>query len=110
MGLTPQAVAELSSTGFGYSKTVAAALSQQTADTGVGTLILLLAFLLQLANSLWPMSWKDFGTSWRGVVLAIVVSATILTLAYFYSGRVQTRTYNAAMEVLNHDQGKHKGR
>jgi drug/metabolite transporter (DMT)-like permease len=85
LGLTPEIIAKLSSTCWGYSPSLIKTFAQQSANTSTGAFLLFLAFILQLINSLWPKRFCDFAVSWKGVVLSIILCTTIMIIAYSYS-------------------------
>jgi len=49
-------------------------MAQQKADTQVGFCLLLLSFMFQMINLLWPMRWVDFSVSVKGFIVAFFVS------------------------------------
>lgn len=96
--LSSKEIAGLSSTYFGYNKSLIKAFSQQQADTKMGVIFLLLSFLFQMINQLWPMRIGDFGVSRSGILFAIIFSALIfvsaLKISSILSGRMQTGVLN----------------
>lgn len=73
----------------------------QSADTWVGFVLLLGGFVLQVANSLWPMLWKDFAVSRRGVIVGLGVSALAFGVAYSVSCFVMRRTEAQVIQILS---------
>lgn len=87
VSLSVQNMIKLSQTPFGgtYMRMVKN-LIQQKSDTIVGFVLLLASFALSLINFLWPMRIGDFDVSYRGFMIAIVVSIVI----FFSARRVST--------------------
>jgi hypothetical protein len=100
LGLTIKDIAEVSSTKYGYNSNIVKSLSQQKADNWVGFSLLLLAFSLQLANSLWGMRWVDFAFSKTGMILSFVAAAIVFIVCYFLSQKIGNTIYDQAMELL----------
>ena len=91
MGLTPHVVAELASTWMDYNPTVVHSLASQCADTRVGVVLLLVAFLLQMWNAMWPLRYKDLGgASATGMAVAIGLCMVIFIGAYWTSRSIST--------------------
>jgi hypothetical protein len=67
IGLSAEHIAELASTEWDYNPNVVRGLAQQRADTWVGFIFLIAAFVMSLWNTLWPMRWVDF-TVHRGLL------------------------------------------
>ena len=66
--LSAEAIAALGGTYVGYNPHLVQSLAQQTADCRAGVILLLVAFSLQMGNTLWPIRWKDFAVSKKGAV------------------------------------------
>lgn len=81
-GMSAQDIAALGGTYFGYNPHLIRSLAQQTADYRAGVILLVLAFSLQMANTLWPMRWMDFEVSRKGALLAVVVGAILLVVTW----------------------------
>ena len=85
-------MAALSGTYWNFNPHMIQSLAQQKADTMVGFILLLLSFLLQTANLLWPMRWCDFAVSRKGTVVAVIVSLvlflTSLCIARIYANKI----------------------
>ena len=101
LGLAPEVIAQLAATKVGYNLDVARSLSMQAADTWVGFVLLLGAFVLQVANSLWPMRWKDFTVSRPGVVVGLGVSALAFGAAAWASCFLMQRTEARVIQILS---------
>jgi hypothetical protein len=86
LGLSAQAIADLSSTKWGHNDDLIATLAQQRADTWVGVVFLLLAFFLQMWNVLWPMRWVDFEVH-RGAVVYTVIFCLVLGFGAFFCAK-----------------------
>ena len=83
--LSPRDIGALSGTYLGYNPALIASLAQQTADYRVGIVLLVVALSLQMANTLWPMSWADFEVSRNGALLAFGVAAVLLIAAWWFA-------------------------
>lgn len=103
LSISAKDLAELSKTKWGYNKAVTKNLTTQRADTIVGFVLLLLSFLLQTANLLWPMRIGDFGVSTIGFIISVITSAIILLTAINCSGFLQRVYYKDVMKILNKD-------
>lgn len=100
-GLTPDIIARLSSTTYGYNKEVAATLAQQSADTWIGFILLIIAFLLQMINSLWPMTIDDIGAVNRqGILISMACCVIIFFLAYWYSNKLTNNFLKESLDIL----------
>lgn len=103
LSISAKDLAELSKTKWGYNKAVTKNLTTQRADTIVGFVLLLLSFLLQTVNLLWPMRYRDFGVSTIGFIISVITSAIILLTAIKCSGFLQRVYYKDVMKILNKD-------
>jgi hypothetical protein len=83
LGLGAENIVRLASPGSGYTPVVAEVLARQSIDTTVGLELLLFGFVLQMANSLWEMRWKDFHVHWKGVIYATVFSIAVLVISFY---------------------------
>jgi len=104
LGLTPKLIAELASTKWNYNKNVLQNLSSQKADTWIGVGLLVLAFALQLSNSLWEMRFTDFSVHQGGVVFALVLSAVIFVICIIVSKKVSTAIEKQAQGIIDKKQ------
>jgi hypothetical protein len=93
-------IAKLASTGWGYNLSVARNLSEQQADTKVGFWLLLLSFVLQTVNSLWPMAYQDFEINKNGLFLACVVSIIIFMFSVRVSISMANRSFSEVKSIL----------
>jgi hypothetical protein len=100
LGLTIKDIAEVSATKYEYNSNVVTSLSQQAVDNWIGFSLLLLAFSLQLANSLWEMRWKDFAFSKAGMVLSFVAGAIVFYVCDLLSNKKGSTMVNQVMELL----------
>ena len=82
-GLSAQDIAALGGTYWGHNLHLIRSLTQQTADYRAGVILLVLAFTLQMANTLWPMRWMDFDVSGRGAVLAVATGIVLFVVAWW---------------------------
>ncbi len=103
LGLSSMQIAELSTVGAGVSPWVTKSLAAQSAETRIGLALLLMAFLLQLFNSLWPMRFVDFEISKTGVLAAVALSVLIFALSIQASRSWQKHIYDGAMAILEKD-------
>jgi hypothetical protein len=100
LGLSPKIIAELSRPHLDYHEGVLKSLSKQSADTRVGFILLLISFILQMGNSLWPLRWKDFGIDWYGVLISIGFCVIILALADMYSRSLSKKFCDQSMQLI----------
>ncbi len=100
-GMSVKNMAELSQTRWGYSTAVTKNLAGQKADAMVGSALLFLSLVLQIINSLWPLSWNDFGISHAGVALAVVISIAIFFVGRRVSCILQQEWYTQAEGILS---------
>ena len=103
LGMTPDNIANLSSTRFDFSQPIAETFTKQAADTRVGSILLLIAFILQMINALWPMRWKDFGIDWHGVLIAIGFTIVLLTFSHWYSKYLAEQSYKNTLDILQNE-------
>lgn len=101
--MTPENIANLSSTHFDFSKPIAEVFAKQAADTRIGLILLLIAFILQMINALWPMRLDDFGIDWHGVLVAIGIAIVLLTFSHWYSKHLAEISYNNALHILQNE-------
>jgi len=100
LGLTIRDIAEVSSTKYGYNPNVVESLSQQKVDNWIGFSLLLLAFSLQLTNSLWEMRWRDFAFSKWGMALSFVTGGIVFFACYLLSEKNGSTVVNQVMGLL----------
>lgn len=81
LGLSPEIIAKLSAPCYGYNKEVLKTLVGQVTDTRVGFILLLISFVLQMINVLWPMRYEDFGIDWLGVIISVIVCTVTFATA-----------------------------
>jgi hypothetical protein len=105
-GLSPQLIAELAATKWGHNLAVARSLAEQAVYSRIGVLLLLVALVLQVANTLWPLRWKDFGVDQRGAVLALLVGIVVGGVSWWIAGRWIERTVTHATAIISAKQGK----
>lgn len=100
VGLTPETIASLARSKLDYNYDVAKALSDQYAYTWVGVAQLLLAFCLQMANSLWPMRFKDYQVNKNGAFAGFLVSMLLTIISIFVSQYISSRTMESVKIIL----------
>lgn len=100
LGLSAEAIAQLSSTRFGYNPDLVRSLAQQRCDTWVGVGLLLLAFSLQMWNTLWPLRIGDFGVHKGAALYAVVFSIVLAFGAFFLSKEAAANTAEKVKEKL----------
>jgi hypothetical protein len=79
--LSQSDIAGLSSTHWDYNPSMVKNLSRHQYDTRIGLMLLVISGLFQMANLLWPMRFCDFAVNKMGVIIAIITSAIIFSLA-----------------------------
>ena len=89
IGMTPKDMAELSRMNWEYSLSAARNLAKQKAGTIIGFVLLMSGLVLSLANLLWEMRICDFRVSYKGIILAVLVSIIIFLASYQASNILQ---------------------
>lgn len=101
LALTPQSIAGLSSTYFGFNRHLIRSLSNQKADTGMGSILLLLAFLLQMVTLWRGPTYGDLGSADRtGLTMGFVIGVLILLMALWTSSMYSSRLVKRVEDVL----------
>jgi hypothetical protein len=100
LSLSPRDIAEVASTKLGSNPDVVKSLSKQKGDSWVGLALLLSAFFLQLTNSLWEMSWKDFAVNKYGIILSIIIGILIFIGCHFVSKHITEKTQVEVESIL----------
>ena len=103
LALSPEAISELAATKYDYNPSLILSFSAQRADTFVGVLLLLIGFLLQLADVLWPRRVMDVEVQRSAIALTIsIMFATVVCCAAYYaSGKIATSTEIEARKALD---------
>jgi len=83
LGLSALDIAGLVGTYTGFNPHLIHSLTEQVTDYRIGTILLILAFILQMINVLWPIRWVDFGVSKKGALLALLIGAIMFVTAYW---------------------------
>ena len=77
LGLSAEDIALLSATRIGFNPELTDSLAQQQADTWIGVVLLLFAFLLQMWNALWPLRMG----------ISVSTKAVLCVRFFFHSAR-----------------------
>jgi len=86
LGLSARDIAGLVGTYIGFNPRLIHSLTAQVTDYRVGAILLVLAFILQMTNVLWPIRYIDFAVSKKGVLLALLIGAFVFVTAYWVGG------------------------
>jgi hypothetical protein len=106
LALSPGAIAGLASVGYGYSLHLIDNFAAQRADTFVGVALLLLGFILQLINTLWPFRWEDFAVHRGAAIYAFILAVVIGIGAHYFAREWAASTATAAKRLIDaHGQG-----
>jgi hypothetical protein len=101
LGLTPDTIARLSITYFGLNKEVVKTLAKQSIDTRIGLLLLIISFVLQIWNFLWPLTIDDIGAiNGQGVLFSIIFCTILLTFAHWISKKISNKLFSKTMQVM----------
>jgi hypothetical protein len=101
IGLTPEIIAKLSRTMYGYNSAVAATLAQQSVDTWVGLILLLIAFSLQMINLLLPLTIDDIGSPNRkGILISVGCCVIFIFIILWYSNKISNNILRECMYIL----------
>jgi hypothetical protein len=99
LGLSPEQIAELVTMRVGYNREVIRDLARQQADAGVGFVMLLFAFALQIGNSLNPTTWADFEISFAGLGAALALFLITSGIGFVAARRRADRVAAAAEAI-----------
>jgi len=105
-GLSAQDIAALGGTYASYNPHLMRSLVQQAADYRAGIILLVLAFSLQMANTLWPMRWMDFQVSRNGALLAVAVGAILLVATWWLANLHASNVERQAREIYERGEPK----
>lgn len=100
LGLSATMIAELGCSYWDYNEKAIRSLTKQSVDTRVGLFLLLLSFALQIGNSLWPLSWDDFGIDWRGLLTSIAFCIIVLIISYLYTGHKSEKLFEKSIQII----------
>jgi hypothetical protein len=100
LGLSPKIIVELSIPHFDYQEETLRSLTKQTVNTRVGLFLLLLSFILQMGNALWPLRYRDFGVDWLGVLASIVFCVFALVISYYYSSHKSKKLLEQCTQIM----------
>jgi len=99
--LSRRDLAALAGTYFGYNAATLNSLGSQKADSFIAGLLLLLSFLLQSGNMLWPMRICDFGLDGWGVLISIVVSLILFLVCFRVSSLLKKHFVSEAKASMS---------
>jgi hypothetical protein len=99
LGLSPQAIAELSTTPWDYNPGLINNLAQQRADNAVGVLFLIVAIALQLWDIFRPARQEDFPIHRRAAAIAVISSAVLFLVAWTSAGALARSTERTALSI-----------
>ena len=100
LATTVKDLAEMSITKLGYNSNVITNLTRQRTDTKIGFCVLLLALVIQVVNTTWPLRIDDFEVSWEGIVLAIAVTLILYLWVNRLSNSLPKRDYETTMLLI----------
>ncbi|MBW2044698.1 MAG: hypothetical protein JRI96_07400 [Deltaproteobacteria bacterium] len=81
--LTAKDISELSYIDYPGSDKHYKSMAQKKADTETGFILLLLSFILQSINLLWPMRWIDFATNRQGLIASLIAFPLFIPLSLY---------------------------
>ena len=97
IGLSPKAIAELSSMKYRYNSDLVHTFSHQSVDTKIGVSLLILSFLLQLLQSFYPVSDSSQLKNLKIILYALFSAIIVYISAYIFADHMAN---NLAKEVL----------
>ncbi len=99
--LSRRDLAALAGTYFGYNPATLNSLGSQKADSLMAGLLLLLSFLLQSGNMLWPMRWIDDAVDRGGVAISLAFSLFLFCLCFWISSLLRKHFVSEAKAFLS---------
>ena len=97
--LSTKDIAALAGTYWDYSPPALESLAKQKTDSLIASLLLLMSFILQMINIIWPMRWKDFEVNRMGVAMALLFSVLVLLLLNLGASHLKNYFYAEAEKV-----------
>lgn len=98
--LSAENLAELSTSKWGYNLEIAKNLVRQRTDTVVGFCLLVLSFILQSIDFLWPLRLKTLPASKNGIIIAIVWISIISLGAFWCAHFLYERSFIQVQSIL----------
>ena len=102
IGIAPKDIAIFSSINNGHNLELIHAFSRQSAYIKIGFALLLLAFLLQLLQTYFPISIFSQLKNWRLIVYAISSALVVSICAYFIADIMAIKIAKEVIEIYNH--------
>jgi len=100
--LGPEAIAELALTKLTYNSDVARSFSAQRTDTWIGVVFLVVAFGLQLWNSLWTMKIGEYGPiNKSGLITSIIFCLVVFGISWQVSQFMAGRTFSQVEMIID---------
>ncbi len=100
LGLSARDIAGLVGTYIGFNPRLIHSLTEQVTDYRIGTILLILAFILQMINALWPIRWEDFRVSKKGALLALLIGAIVFVMTYWLGDQWAVSLERTVLEIL----------
>jgi len=99
--LSPSAIANLASTGWGYNTSLLQAFCSQWADTWVGVVLLLAGLILQMSDLLFfRLRWADFDINKKGAIVAFIVSLAVFIIMIHVSNHMAAAQLSHVQAIL----------
>lgn len=98
--LSPQDIAELSTSKWGHNTNIAISLSHQRSDTIIGFALLFISFILQATNFIGLPLRKSLIASRKGIAIAIISLVIVGFLAHLVSNRLFNNTVKQVDRLL----------
>lgn len=99
-GLSAETIAQMASAKWDHNADVVRSLAQQRADTWIGCIFLIGAFVLSLTHTLWPMRWVDFAVHKGAAAFAVGLAVLLGFGAYHLSGELARMNVEAVNHIL----------
>src|SRR5262245_49196807 len=98
--VTPEVIARLASTYFGYNRELVSALAGQAAEGRAGLLLLVLSVVLQLPT----LADRDPGaprSKLTGAVVGVVIAGGVSAIAFWWASHTTSALTTRALEILS---------
>ena len=100
LGLSPETIASISKTCFGYNLSVAKSLTDQNVDTRVGLFILIFSVLIQGYGLFGDIKLEDTIFHLNHFFMSLAFSTVVLFIAYFISRKWKKTLFERARIIL----------